>query len=175
MTDGPGPGGVVDPLNPLGRRGIILAGGTGSRLHPVTLPVSKQLLPVYDKPMIYYPLAILMQAGISEIAIITSPDQLDCFRALLGDGSQLGIALEYIVQESPDGLAQAYLLAEAFLDGAPSILVLGDNIFYGGGLPEMLTRAAASATSFCRSWPKKMLSPSTIADGAPARKSSARI
>ena len=125
------------------RKGIILAGGTGTRLYPVTLGVSKQLLPVYDKPMIYYPLSVLMLAGIRDIAVITTPEESDRFRRALGDGSQWGIRLSYIVQPAPEGLAQAYTLAAGFLDGAPSLMVLGDNIFFGHGLPEMLARAGA--------------------------------
>ena len=127
------------------RKGLILAGGTGSRLFPITITTSKQLLPVYDKPMIYYPLSILMLAGISEIAIITSPDRLDSFKELLGDGRRLGLELEYIIQPKPEGLAQAYLLAEDYLDGAPSAMILGDNIFYGHGLPEMLRATNAQS------------------------------
>jgi glucose-1-phosphate thymidylyltransferase len=128
------------------RKGIILAGGTGSRLHPITLGVSKQLLPVYDKPMIYYPLSVLMLTGIREIAIITTPQDQDQFRRLLGDGSQWGLAFDWITQPSPDGLAQAYLLAEAFLAGGPSAMVLGDNIFFGHGLPDILADADRQAS-----------------------------
>ena len=125
------------------RKGIILAGGSGTRLWPITMGVSKQLLPVYDKPMIYYPLSVLMLGGVQEIAIITTPEDQGQFIRLLGDGSQWGLTLTYIVQPSPDGLAQAYLLAKDFLNGAPSVLVLGDNIFFGHGLPEILASAAA--------------------------------
>jgi len=123
------------------RKGIILAGGSGTRLYPITMGVSKQLLPIYDKPMIYYPISVLMLAGIRDIAMITTPQDQAQFQRTLGDGSQWGISLTYIVQDSPDGLAQAYILAEDFLDGAPSAMVLGDNIFFGHGLSELLADA----------------------------------
>ena len=128
------------------RKGILLAGGSGTRLYPITMGISKQLLPIYDKPMIYYPLSVLMLAGIREIAVMTTPQDADQFKRSLGDGAQWGLNLTYIEQPNPDGLAQAYLLAEDFLDGAPSAMVLGDNIFFGHGLPEALAAADAQQT-----------------------------
>ena len=124
-------------------KGIILAGGSGTRLYPITVGVSKQLMPIYDKPMIYYPLSVLMLSGIREICLITTPQDQAQFKRALGDGSQWSLEFTYIVQPSPDGLAQAYLLAEDFLDGCPSAMVLGDNIFFGHGLPELLEDARA--------------------------------
>lgn len=128
-------------MTKIARKGIVLAGGTGSRLFPLTLAVSKQLLPVYDKPMIYHPVSVLMLAGISDILIITTPRDRPSFEALLGDGEQLGISLSYATQDAPRGLAEAFLIGEAFLDGHPCAMVLGDNIIYGGGLRLLLQEA----------------------------------
>jgi glucose-1-phosphate thymidylyltransferase len=127
------------------RKGIILAGGTGSRLFPITLGVSKQLLPVYDKPMIYYPLSVLMLGGMREIAIVTTPEDQPQFQRLLGTGEQWGLSFTYITQAKPEGIAQVFVLAEEFLAGAPSALILGDNLFYGHGIPELMARADARA------------------------------
>ena len=126
----------------MNRKGIILAGGSGTRLHPSTISVSKQLMPVYDKPMIYYPLSVLMEAGIRDILIITTPHDRAAFEKLLSDGKKWGINIQYAVQPSPDGLAQALIIAEAFLDGAPSALILGDNLFFGRGFNKATQKAS---------------------------------
>ena len=135
------------------RKGIILAGGTGSRLFPITNAVCKQLLPVYDKPMIYYPLSTLMLAGVRDILIITTPEDLENFKKLLGDGNNLGINLHYEIQDKPQGLAQAFLIGENFLDGSPSIMILGDNLFYGKGFVNQLKTASLRKNSTIFAYP----------------------
>jgi glucose-1-phosphate thymidylyltransferase len=140
---------MADDLNPWGRKGIVLAGGTGSRLHPVTVAVSKQLLPVYDKPMIYYPITTLLLAGITEILIITTPHDRASFETLLGDGTRWGVRFEYAAQPAPNGIAEAFLIGEQFLDGAPSCLILGDNLFHGSGLGRRLQHISARRDGAC--------------------------
>jgi len=139
--------------NSIFRKGIILAGGTGSRLFPITNGVCKQLLPVYDKPMIYYPLSTLMLAGVKDILIITTPEDLENFKNLLGDGKSLGINLHYEIQDKPQGLAQAFLIGENFLDGSPSIMILGDNLFYGKGFVNQLKAASLRKNSTIFAYP----------------------
>ena len=139
--------------NSIFRKGIILAGGTGSRLFPITNGVCKQLLPVYDKPMIYYPLSTLMLAGVRDILIITTPEDLENFKKLLGDGNNLGINIHYEIQDKPQGLAQAFLIGENFLDGSPSIMILGDNLFYGKGFVNQLKASSLRKNSTIFAYP----------------------
>ena len=139
--------------NSIFRKGIILAGGTGSRLFPITNGVCKQLIPVYDKPMIYYPLSTLMLAGVRDILIITTPEDLENFKKLLGEGNNLGINLHYEIQDKPQGLAQAFLIGENFLDGSPSIMILGDNLFYGKGFVNQLKTASLRKNSTIFAYP----------------------
>ena len=133
-------------------KGIVLAGGSGTRLHPLTLAVSKQLMPVYDKPMIYYPISILMSAGIKEILIITTPEDSDSFKKLLGDGSQFGCEFSYAIQEVPNGLAQAFVIGEKFIGDDSVALILGDNIFYGTGLDALLMENTNSVGGVVFAW-----------------------
>jgi len=143
------PASAARSLNPLGRKGIVLAGGTGSRLHPVTLAVSKQLLPVYDKPMIYYPVSTLMLAGITDILIITTPEDQPAFISLLGDGSRWGVRFDYATQAAPNGLAEAFIIGEQYLGTSPSCLILGDNLFYGSGFSRQLQSVSAQGPGAC--------------------------